>query len=117
MCDSQMQADGSPRPVDRAEVTEAVTVPRDIEVGPELPAVADGHVNTRSFDLWRDLGNVRWIHTLAAGVEFLPFDLLQRSAVVVTNSRDQLHAAAAKITATTGASATASTTATRSLTP
>lgn len=38
-------------------------------------------------DLWFDLTAVRWIHTLAAGVEFLPFDLLRRSDVVVTNSR------------------------------
>lgn len=38
-------------------------------------------------DLWRDLGNVRWIHTLSAGVENLPFDLLRTSDVVVTNSR------------------------------
>ncbi|HEX6095224.1 MAG TPA: D-2-hydroxyacid dehydrogenase [Thermoanaerobaculia bacterium] len=38
-------------------------------------------------ELWRELGNVRWIHTLAAGVELLPFDLLQGRAVVVTNSR------------------------------
>lgn len=38
-------------------------------------------------DLWRDLGNVRWIHTLAAGVESLPFDLLRRSDAVITNSR------------------------------
>ncbi|HET8774172.1 MAG TPA: D-2-hydroxyacid dehydrogenase [Thermoanaerobaculia bacterium] len=38
-------------------------------------------------ELWRDLGNVRWIHTLAAGVEFLPFDLLRRTDVVVTSSR------------------------------
>jgi phosphoglycerate dehydrogenase-like enzyme len=38
-------------------------------------------------ELWREIANVRWIHTLAAGVEFLPFDLLQRSEVVVTNSR------------------------------
>lgn len=38
-------------------------------------------------ELWRDLGNVRWIHTLAAGVESLPFDLLRRSDVVITNSR------------------------------
>lgn len=37
--------------------------------------------------LWRELGNVRWIHTLAAGVEFLPFELLRDSDVVVTNSR------------------------------
>jgi phosphoglycerate dehydrogenase-like enzyme len=38
-------------------------------------------------DLWRELTNIRWIHTLAAGVETLPFDLLRRSEVVVTNSR------------------------------
>ena len=38
-------------------------------------------------ELWRDLTSARWIHTLAAGVEFLPFDLLRRSEVVVTNSR------------------------------
>lgn len=38
-------------------------------------------------ELWRELAHVRWIHTLAAGVEFLPFDLLRRSEVVVTNSR------------------------------
>jgi phosphoglycerate dehydrogenase-like enzyme len=37
--------------------------------------------------LWPALGNVQWIHTLAAGVEFLPFDLLRGSEVVVTNSR------------------------------
>ncbi len=38
-------------------------------------------------DLWREFGGVRWIHTLAAGVDFLPFDLLRRTDVVVTNSR------------------------------
>jgi phosphoglycerate dehydrogenase-like enzyme len=38
-------------------------------------------------ELWRELSNVRWIHTLAAGVESLPFDLLRRSDIVVTNSR------------------------------
>jgi phosphoglycerate dehydrogenase-like enzyme len=38
-------------------------------------------------ELWRELANVRWIHTLAAGVELLPFDLLQGRDVVVTNSR------------------------------
>lgn len=38
-------------------------------------------------ELWRELGSVRWIHTLAAGVESLPFDLLRRSDIVVTNSR------------------------------
>lgn len=38
-------------------------------------------------ELWRELANVRWMHTLAAGVDFLPFDLLQRTNMVVTNSR------------------------------
>lgn len=38
-------------------------------------------------DLWRDLGNVKWIHTLAAGVESLPFDLLRNSSILITNSR------------------------------
>lgn len=38
-------------------------------------------------EMWKDVRNVRWIHTLAAGVEFLPFDLLRRSEIVVTNGR------------------------------
>ncbi|HEV7766501.1 MAG TPA: D-2-hydroxyacid dehydrogenase [Thermoanaerobaculia bacterium] len=38
-------------------------------------------------DLWPDLGNVKWIHTLAAGVESLPFDLLRNSSILITNSR------------------------------
>lgn len=38
-------------------------------------------------DLWRDLGNVKWIHTLAAGVESLPFDLLRHGDILITNSR------------------------------
>jgi len=38
-------------------------------------------------EIWGQIPNVRWIHTLAAGVEFLPFDLLRRTEVVVTNSR------------------------------
>ena len=39
-------------------------------------------------ELWLELSNhVRWIHTLSAGVEFLPFDLLRRSRITVTNSR------------------------------
>ena len=37
--------------------------------------------------LWIEVKTVRWIHALAAGVETLPFDLLQRSEVIVTNSR------------------------------
>ena len=39
-------------------------------------------------ELWRELANVRWIHAISAGVEFLPFDLLRRrSTILVTNSR------------------------------
>ena len=38
-------------------------------------------------ELWLDLASVRWIHTLAAGVDFMPFDLLRRSDVLVTKSR------------------------------
>ncbi|MFZ2492786.1 MAG: D-2-hydroxyacid dehydrogenase [Thermoanaerobaculia bacterium] len=38
-------------------------------------------------DLWSELQTVRWIHTLGAGVEAMPFDLLRGSDVVVTNSR------------------------------
>jgi len=38
-------------------------------------------------DLWLQIRPARWIHTLAAGVEFLPFDLLRRSEIVVTNGR------------------------------
>jgi phosphoglycerate dehydrogenase-like enzyme len=38
-------------------------------------------------ELLPDLGKARWIHTLAAGVESLPFDQLRESDAVVTNSR------------------------------
>lgn len=38
-------------------------------------------------ELWPELRGVRWIHTLAAGVDFLPFDLLRSSDAVVTSSR------------------------------
>ena len=31
--------------------------------------------------------NVRWVHTLGAGVESLPFEVLRRSGITVTNSR------------------------------
>ncbi len=31
--------------------------------------------------------NLRWVHTLAAGVESLPFDALRERSIVVTNSR------------------------------
>lgn len=38
-------------------------------------------------DHWREMENVRWIHSLGAGVETLPFDLLSSRDVVVTNAR------------------------------
>lgn len=38
-------------------------------------------------DLWRDLSSTKWVHSLGAGVEALPFDLLRRSEIVVTNGR------------------------------
>lgn len=38
-------------------------------------------------EMWPEVRKVRWIHTLAAGVEFLPFDLLRRSDIVLTNGR------------------------------
>lgn len=56
------------------------------------PAHADAvllapRYGSRLIELWPELANVRWIHTLAAGVESLPFDLLRSSDVVLTNSR------------------------------
>ena len=38
-------------------------------------------------DVWPEAKHVRWIHSLGAGVEKLPFDLLRQSEVIVTNSR------------------------------
>ncbi|HEX7706615.1 MAG TPA: D-2-hydroxyacid dehydrogenase [Thermoanaerobaculia bacterium] len=38
-------------------------------------------------ELWPELENTQWIHSLGAGVETLPFDLLRESEIVVTNSR------------------------------
>ena len=51
----------------------------------EVVLLAPRHVSALS-ELWGDFRSLRWIHSLAAGVESLPFDLLRRSAVVVTNS-------------------------------
>ncbi len=45
----------------------------------------------RSVSQLRDLlpraGKLKWLHTLAAGVESLPFDELKRRNIIVTNSR------------------------------
>ncbi|MBK5258740.1 MAG: D-2-hydroxyacid dehydrogenase [Thermoanaerobaculia bacterium] len=49
--------------------------------------LATPHSASLLVDLWRDIRHVRWIHTLLAGVENLPYDLLRTSEVVVTNSR------------------------------
>ncbi|HSP36096.1 MAG TPA: D-2-hydroxyacid dehydrogenase [Thermoanaerobaculia bacterium] len=38
-------------------------------------------------DVWPDARKLRWIHSLGAGVEKLPFDILRDSDVVVTNAR------------------------------
>jgi phosphoglycerate dehydrogenase-like enzyme len=54
--------------------------------GSEVVLLAPRHGRILT-DLWRDLTATKWIHTLAAGVESLPFDLLRRSEIVVTNSR------------------------------
>lgn len=52
----------------------------------EIVLVAPRHGGLLS-ELWHDMKSVRWIHALGAGVESLPFDLLRRSDVLVTNSR------------------------------
>lgn len=73
------------RDVELAVGTEAEALRRDAaRADAVLIAPRYGSVLT---ELWRELGNVRWIHTLAAGVEFLPFDLLRRTDIVVTNGR------------------------------
>jgi phosphoglycerate dehydrogenase-like enzyme len=59
---------------------------RPLMAGAEVLLLAPRHARLLT-DLWRDLTGTRWIHTLAAGVEALPFDLLRRSDIVVTNSR------------------------------
>lgn len=65
-----------------AHDVEIVTSVRDAEailLAPRFGSVLVDH--------WLEMENVRWIHTLAAGVESLPFDLLRSRALVVTNSR------------------------------
>ncbi|MEA2490435.1 MAG: hypothetical protein QOH21_2227 [Acidobacteriota bacterium] len=63
-----------------------VDVLRRDAAGAEAVLIAPRYASLLT-DLWRELGSVRWIHTLAAGVESLPFDLLRHSRIVVTNSR------------------------------
>ena len=65
-----------------AQDVEIVTTIRDAEailLAPRFGSVLVDH--------WLEMENVRWIHTLAAGVETLPFDLLRSRDVVVTNAR------------------------------
>ena len=38
-------------------------------------------------EFWVDLRSVRWLHSFGAGVDTLPFDLLRKSGITVTNSR------------------------------
>ena len=38
-------------------------------------------------EVWNEARHLRWIHSLGAGVEKLPFDLLRTTGVIVTNSR------------------------------
>ncbi len=38
-------------------------------------------------EVWADAKKLRWIHSLGAGVETLPFDLFRESSVIVTNSK------------------------------
>jgi phosphoglycerate dehydrogenase-like enzyme len=61
------------------ELREAAAAADAVVIAPRYGAVLTA--------LWPHLERVRWIHTLAAGVEFLPFELLRRSDAVVTNSR------------------------------
>ena len=59
---------------------------RKAAAGADALLVAPRHVSLIT-ELWNELRGVRWIHSLAAGVESMPFDLLRRTDVVVTNSR------------------------------
>lgn len=66
----------------------------DYRVPPPAPAAFDAEVilaaprsTSRLGELLGRANGVRWIHTLGAGVESLPFDLLRDSGILVTNSR------------------------------
>lgn len=87
-------ADFAPLELLRREAPDVVlTVGTDAETLRGDAAAADAVLIAPRYgavliELWLDLlPSVRWIHTLAAGVEFLPFDLLRRSNIIVTNSR------------------------------
>ena len=66
----------------------------DFDGAPPPPAAVDAEallVAPRSVDRLRDViprgKKLRWVHTLSAGVESLPFDVLRASGITVTNSR------------------------------
>jgi phosphoglycerate dehydrogenase-like enzyme len=67
----------------------------DFEVWQQAPSLATEVdailVAPRSVELLREIlpraKHLRWIHTLSAGVESLPFDELRKTNVIVTNSR------------------------------
>ncbi|HEX7154832.1 MAG TPA: D-2-hydroxyacid dehydrogenase [Thermoanaerobaculia bacterium] len=70
----------------------------ELTIGTDVDALRDGarradavliapRYGAALAELWPDLAAAQWIHTLAAGVEVLPFELLRERDVVVTNSR------------------------------
>jgi phosphoglycerate dehydrogenase-like enzyme len=67
-------------------VGDSAGVLRDRMDGIEVVLVAPRFVHLLT-DVWREIQSAQWIHSLAAGVDSLPFDLLRRSSIVVTNSR------------------------------
>jgi len=63
----------------REAITDSIAEADVILVGPRFASSV--------LDVLPDAKQVKWIHTLAAGVDQLPFDLLRPMDVVVTNSR------------------------------
>lgn len=63
----------------------------DVEVVPEIrdaeAVLLAPRFGSVLVDHWAEMKGIRWIHSLSAGVESLPFDLLSRSDIVVTSSR------------------------------
>lgn len=67
-------------------VGESAAVLRNRLHGAQVVLVGPRYVHVLT-DVWRDVQDAQWIHSLAAGVDSLPFDLLRRSSIIVTNSR------------------------------
>jgi phosphoglycerate dehydrogenase-like enzyme len=68
-----------------------ITITTDVDVAREQASDSEVILLAPRFgamlrDLW-PMQHLRWIHTLGAGIETLPFDLLRDSGVIVTNSR------------------------------